>query len=231
MAIWTFEQGTGGNVNSFDFPLNVKSGSALIAATAGDRTVTPATPVDSLVNTWNILGTVDDTTNSIRMAWWYAISNGAGANSITFTNMSSFDAYLIAEFSVDTGTISLDTSDSGNLRNHLGTTDNITSGTISTAVTDELIVGLNVEDGSDVVLTEGTGFVPRVTTNLEGVVGNPVMLESKTLASPGSVAATFTADAAGTGAAFVAAFKTTAGAVTVSPYPFRHIMTSRGTSW
>lgn len=210
MATWTFEQGTGGNGNSFAFPSNVKAGSLLIAACAGDNGVTPSTPTDTQGNGYSLLSAVNDTTNGIRITWWYAIAGSASANSITFTNMSAFDAYLVAEYSVDAGTISLDTDDDGNLRNHLATTDNITSDSISTSVADELIVGLNVEDGSDVIITEGTGFTKRVETNLEGFTGNPVTLEDKTLASPGSTAATFTGDAAGTGAAFVAAFKTSA---------------------
>lgn len=228
MATWTLEQGTGSNVNSFDFPSNVKAGSLLLSATAGDRGTTPATPVDSLVNTWNSLGAVDDATNGIRMAWWYAIANGAGADSITFTNMSAFDAYMIAEFSVDAGTISLDVKDNGNLRDHTNATNNITSGSVSVTVAEALVIGFNVEDGANVTITAGTNFAKRVETNLEGFPGNPVTFESYKKPSSGSIAATFTSDVSGRGAAFVAAFKTSAAAAAI---PLRGVMTSRGTSW
>lgn len=207
---WTREQGTGGNVNSFDFPANVKAGTVLIAATAGDNGTTPSAPVDTLTNTWVQLGTVDDTTNGIRITWWYAISNGAGANSITFTNMGAFDAYLIEEWSVSAGTVTLDNKDTGNLRDHTNATDNIVSGSFSTVVADELVIGFNVEDGANVVISAGTGFVKHTETNLEGFTGNPVTLEAMTKASPGSVSALFTGDASGRGAAFVAAFKSSA---------------------
>lgn len=223
---WTNEQaasnpGTSGNVA---LPSNVKNGSLLVAYSTGDATFDPAeVPTDTLLTTFVRLARVSDATNNVAAVWWYGIAPGAGADTVAFPNSNNFDSYCVAEISVSSGTISLDTKDAGNLRNHTNATDNITSNSISTSVTDVLVVGFNVDDGADVTISAGTGFVkiPNAETHLEGFAGNPTTLESLTKASPGSTAATFTSNVSGRGMAFVAAFKSSAASgVTAGPKRF-----------
>ena len=86
MAVWTFEQGDGDNTtNVVPFPGNVKAGSLLVAALGGDNNgAQPSTPTDTRSNSWNLIRFQNDATDDFTLTWWYAISNGAGADTVTF---------------------------------------------------------------------------------------------------------------------------------------------------
>jgi hypothetical protein len=221
VATWTFEQGTGSNTsNVVAFPSNVKSGTLLIAVAQGEGTSALSTPTDSRSNTWTLIRQVNDATANQCLAWWYAISNGAGACTVTHPNLPDFECYIVAEYSVDSGTISIDDNagtkiENGQAANHTTASNNTTSGSFTTQGADRLIVGVTAENTAAVTFTAGTNYTTRVTTSLSNTGGAaPMTMESKALASAGAAAATWTANASGRSINVGAAFKATGGGVT-----------------
>lgn len=221
VSVWTIEQANGGNSSpALAFPSNVKAGSLLIGVCGGDDTTSPVnTPTDTRGNSWTLIRNQDDATNGIRAVWWYAIANGAGADTVTFTNMGAFDFYQCLEVSVDSGTIEIDESggtpkQNGQAANHTNAANNISSGNITPTVNDAFILGFACEDGADNTYSAGTNYslIAAANTNLNGIALAPVRLEQQTLASPAAVAATFTGNASGRAIAMVAAFRAVGGA-------------------
>jgi hypothetical protein len=223
MATWTALQqaSNAGTSGSPAFPSNVAAGSLLIAVETGPSAFDPAgVPSDTRGTTYTRLRRISDATNDIAAVVWYGIAPSAGANTVTFPSSTSFDSYIIAEYSVDAGTISLRAETGSTPASHTSATDNISSGTATSVLSDSLVIGVSVEDGADVTIAAGSNFVLDEQTNLEGFTGNPVSLEHRTAATPGSYAATFTANATGRGYAFVGIFETDAagsGAVELAP--------------
>lgn len=219
MPTWTFEQATSTTTsNAVAYAGNVKSGSLLIAAICTNPTAyNPTEPnavTDSLGNTWTRLRKVDDAGNAQCGVWWYAISGSAGANTVTIPAGTSFQAYLIGEWSVDSGTISLDgTNETGQISTISTTTDSGTSGTITPSVNDALLVGFwgTTNGGLSSVLDPGTNWTERVQTGQNAFADGLCSLESRVLASPAATAATFTSGASSQGLAAIAAFKTSGG--------------------
>lgn len=220
MSVWTFEQGDGENTtNVVPFPGNVKAGSLLVAIEGGDNNgAQPSAPTDTKGNTWNLIRFMNDATDDFTLTWWYAIANGAGADTITFDPPLDFDSFIIAEFSVDSGTIEIDESggteiENGSVANHTNAADNVSSGNITPTVNDALILCTAVETSALVTFTQGTDFLERVATELPPPApsGAPFKLESRVLASPAAVAGTWTANASGRATCFAAAFRAVGG--------------------
>lgn len=241
MAVWTFEQGIGNNNNdSLAFSNNVKAGSLLVIAQGGDNNgVQPTTPTDTRGNTWNLIRFMNDATDDVTLTWWYAISNGAGADTVTFQGLLDFNCHILSEFSVDSGTIEIDESggtdiENGTVANHTNAANNISSGTFTPTVADTLILCTAIETSALVTFTQGTNFTERVATELPPPApsGAPFKLESRTLASPASTSGTWTASASGRATCFGAAFRAVGAApppdTTTRRYQIRR---SRMTSW
>lgn len=215
MAVWTFEQGIGNaGTEPLAYALNVKSGSLLVVTQAfTPGTLNPVAPTDTRGTSYSQIRKLNDATNGNGSAWWWGISPGAGANSVNFdATGASFAAYMVAEFSVDTGTISLEAEIGQVQASNTNATDNVTSTSVTTLGTDRLIVGWFEDSNNGLVSSAaGTGFVERVATNLSGLTNNHVKMESQTLAAAGSVAGTWTVNTNMSGAVvYVAAFKAVA---------------------
>lgn len=220
MPVWTFEQGVGNNNNNaLAFPGDVKADSLLVIAQGGDNNgAQPSTPTDSKGNTWNLIRFMNDATDDFTLTWWYAISNGAGADTVTFQGLLDFDCHILVEFSVDSGTIEIDESggtaiENGSVANHTNAADNISSGNITPTVDDTLILCTAIETSALVTFTQGTNYTERAATELPPPApsGAPFKLESRTLASPAAVAGTWTAGASGRASCFAAAFRAVGG--------------------
>lgn len=218
---WSYVQGTGGTNFAVAYPSNVQSGSLLVVGLAGDRgtTTSPSTPTDTVGTSYASLGTGDDTTNGVFAQWWYGISSSAGANTVTFTNMLNFDAYIVGEWSVSAGTIALTGTAIGRVANHTSADDNIASNSISPSPgVGDVTVGLNVETGANVVVSAGSFFGKRAETALEGFPGNSVTFEDNILYGIAVPTATFTGDASGRSICFAAAFTVGGGSPQTSYY-------------
>jgi hypothetical protein len=236
MATWSFVQGDGSNtLNNLPYPGAVVAGNLLIVGTAGENAVTPGTPTDTRGTAYQLLRALNDTTNSIRSAWWYGIAPSSGANTVNFTNFLNNDAYLVSEFSVDAGNITFDTGKEIGQIEAAGTgVDAFNSTPVTPSVAESLAVAFGVQDGADTTMSGGTGYTVHTDcdTFLDGFPANQVRIESQKVGAV-STDGTWTLSVAGRGMAYIAIFKTdaappAAGDTTTRRYEIRH---SRMTSW
>lgn len=233
MPTWTFEQ----KKNAIDesplaFTNNVKSGSLLLcmAGRSGDLWTGSEVPTDTRSNTWTRIDRARNATDNYFGIWWYAISNGAGADTVTLpAGAGSFRASFIAEYSVDAGTISLD-QHFGRVQTGTGTGVNATTSTaVTTTANEELVVSVVwTSDGTTSGWTPGTtiSYVERDDITSSDNATNHAAFEDAKQTSAGSVAGTWTAPANANVVVFVATFKTSAPPVRQS-----RPMRSRGISW
>lgn len=220
MPIWTFEQGIGSaGIEPLAFSNNVKANSLLVACLAANPAATaPSPPTDTRGTSYTSIRRVVDAPSTLMAEWWWGVAPSAGANTVDFITGNNFRSYIIAEFSVDSGTIAIDDNAGTPVENgqvmasNTTAGDNVTSGTFTTQGSDRLVVGWIADNNAGATLTAGSGFSERVATNQEGFAGNPTKLESLVLAAAGSTAGTWTASANMGGASVLAAaFKATGG--------------------
>lgn len=212
MPTWTFEQGIGSaGTEPLAYSNDVKAGSLLVVMGGGSpASKDPAVPTDTRGTTYTrIRRLADVSSNDEQDTWWWGIAPSAGPNTVNFDAATSFRVYIVSEFSVDTGTISIEDETGQVQASNTNADNNVTSGSITTLGTDRLIVGFCVNNGTGTSLTAGTNFTERVATTIEGTGGgNPAKLQSRVLAAAGSVAGTWTAGSNMAGAnVAVAAFK------------------------
>lgn len=212
MAVWTFEQGTGSaGTEPLAYGSNVKANSLLlVTASMTPNTLNPAVPTDTRGTVYTRIRLLNDSANGNMSCWWQGISPGAGANTVDFDAAgSSFQAYMVAEFSVDSGSISMEAEIGQVQASNTSATDNVTSTAVTTLGSDRLIVGWFSDSNLGLSSSAaGTNFTQRVATNLSGVANNHVKMESQTLAAAGSIAGTWTVNTNMAGAmVYVAAFK------------------------
>lgn len=203
MTTWTHEQTVEetADTNGIQaYGTNVKAGSLLLAMITADPSsvfLNPSEgvqglPTDTLGNTWKRLPYTISSNNQYAM-WWYAIANGAGANTVTLANPYStlnFKCFFISEWSVDSGTIKLDVAlaDRGDTAVAAGT-DAIVFPSLESHFADGLCVAIFDEDnGSGATITAGTGFTMR----RDNTTGQDLHYESRVVSSPGTVTATMT---------------------------------------
>lgn len=214
MATWTHVQtvAEAGTVldpthETVAFGSNVTAGSLLIVGQYGSA-APGAVPTDTRGNTYTQIGTTLTTGNGQRLAWWYAINAGSGANTVDFPVMGTFDAAFVSEFTVDGGTISLDDSDQNTF-----SVDDPSTPTMTASVTDTLVVSaIGSDQGAGVSYTAGANFTVRGSSALQGSANDTFAFESRQLASAGSVSGTWVTSAADTGGVVGAVFKTTGAA-------------------
>lgn len=141
---------------------------------------------------------------------WYKENMAGGADTITATYNAAKSArrIVIAEYSGVATSSALDKVDS-NVQTPTSTSTDATTSTAQTTTTaNQLIVGcVHVLDGTARGVTAGTGFTERQDTNNDAQVS----LEDRVEASPTSVAATFTLNAAVNTITALATFKEAAG--------------------
>jgi hypothetical protein len=221
MSVWTLEQAKGTpGTEPVAFDNNVKSGSLLVAFEAANPASTdPGVPTDTRGTSYTRIRRVVDTPSTLIGVWWYGIAPSAGANTIDFITGNNFRSYIIAEFSVDSGTIAIDDTAGTPVENgqvmasNTTATDNVTSGSMTTQGTDRLIVGVVAANNNGATVTAGTNYTQSAATNQEGFAGNPTKMEYRTLAAAGAVEGTWTSSAnIGGASVLAAAFKAT-GAV------------------
>lgn len=85
------------------FPNNVKSGSLIVVAIEQDGTFAITAPVDTLGTLFAECYTQPVSGNNQRIGMWAGITGSAGANTVTPTDISTFDAIAIAEYSFSSG--------------------------------------------------------------------------------------------------------------------------------
>lgn len=150
-------------------------GNLLVCVGRGNLFAAGTTVTDSQGNTW--VKPVDNnyaTVNNFFMA--YALNCKAGANTVTVTQTGGLLTYTIAEYS---GVLSFDTSTS-----LASNTTTPSSGNITTAVANELLLGGIFDIGSGV--TAGTGYTERTTG-----AATRAYLEDKFTNTAGTNAATY----------------------------------------
>ena len=211
MPTWTHEQtAVNAGTEPLAFASNVKAGSLLIAMSTGDNTAIPmAAPTDTVGTSYSSIRQASSL-NSQELCWWWGIAPSAGANTVNFTGHALWDAYLVSEYSVDAGEITLDV-ETGQTFTGVTGTDGVTTGNVSASLDESLVVGFLTNDtGTLITYTAGTNFTERGLTNLSGSTNDKVTTESRVLATAGSVAATWTPSASAQGICFVAVFKAVA---------------------
>jgi len=192
---------------------NVTSGSLLVATVAwGDSTQTISGVADSLGQTWTQVGSTVTGLDELgfwRMAVFYKANSGAGADTVTatFSAATTYRQISVTEYSGILTASPLDQT-VGQAQDSPGTgTDAVTSTSVTTGQTNELIYGAAIARSALGSFDSGTGF----TSRLGQFDGTYVYLrvEDKNLAAAGSTAATFTVTfATDDTAAIVATFKT-----------------------
>ena len=217
---WVHEQSNGlATAGPIAFTNDVKAGSLLIAIHEDDATPPQTTPTDSRGNTWNLIG---EKISSQAVHWWYAVSKDAGPCTVTFSAPAGFNGVKVSEWSrLDSATPALDAHIEGALITSDSTaTDAYTSGSMTASQDDALVLGvLATEEGIATVAVAGTGFTMRETTGIFGSANDKFLYESMSLASAGSVAATFTETSLPQNSFVVAAvFKTAAAPGFVFPH-------------
>lgn len=176
MPTWTKEQAKAATSRIVAFDNDVKAGSLLIACR--DTDLDSGDPTDSRGNSWSsIRNTL--TPNGQTIEWWYAISNGAGACTVTFSIEGSFNGYIIAEYSVDAGAISEDV-ENGVYRSTTGAgTDKFQTASVNPSAPSSLMLSFAGSDSGAVSdLAAGTGCVLDAQGALSNSSGDRVALES-----------------------------------------------------
>lgn len=140
------------------FTENVLAGSLLIVMTTVNSGTTASTPTDTLDNTYNLIPGCPvqqdvgaGTTQSIYL--WYAISNSAGANTVSQSYSGNNNFYVVAAEYQSLGTPVLDASGTANV-----TASSITVETSEVAVGADLIVYGFLSGTSDLDTTNGLNF-------------------------------------------------------------------------
>jgi len=236
---WTHEQTTGGtSAGPLAYGLNVKSGSLLVIMFENDGADSDLSglPTDTRGTVYQLIRKEIPAGSTQRFGWYYGISPSAGANTVTFTGLgTSFSAVKAAEWSVDTGTISID-AENGGKKNAVVGTDSLTSVSVTASTNNSLVLGMcGTDDGVGSVVTAGTNWTDRNLTGLSGSPSDSFQTQSRILASAGSVQSVWTIGTATfDGAAYVAVFKVDGGGgggggdITTRRYQIRR---SRMTSW
>lgn len=216
---WARDQARVSVLNVVAYPNDVRAGTLLIACAELDgNEVTSPTVSDSRGNTWTLIrNTV--TGNNQTIAWWYAVSNGAGPCSVTFDNPSNFKGYIIAEFSTDlSGTISLDVQDTV-YRSTVGAgVDKFTTASVSAGQADSLAVSfLGTDTGGISDLVAGTDCILDGQGDLSNSATDRLAMEHRVVGA-GSVALPWTTASDFGGQVHVAIFRV----ATSGPAPAFH---------
>lgn len=200
---WTAEQAKASTSQVVAFTNDVKAGSLLLACANTSETLPLNTPTDSLGNIWTQIRLV---TAAQEVAWWYAISNGAGACAITFGS-GHFQGFIIAEFSTDQGSISLD-SENGSEKTGIGSgADVLVTDSITASQANSLAVSfIGSDTGGLADVLAGTGCVLDAQGPLTNSGADRVALEHK-LIGAGSQTLTWSPTGGWEGPVLIAAFK------------------------
>jgi hypothetical protein len=135
-------------------------------------------------------GEIHDPTNFTLTAFW-AVAKNSLSTTITFGNYTPSESFMYGEYSGNASASPADGSH-GLDQTDPGTTDGITSGTLTTAVDGDLIVGIEVYLAATNPAA-GTGYTARAASS---ITGSPPFVntawEDKTQTTHGAVAATWT---------------------------------------
>lgn len=226
---WTKEQSNASATNATAFLSNIKAGSLLVVAQNTDQSNATGTPTDTLLNVWNLIETSGATVGGQRVTAWYAIANGAGADTVTCP-AGAFNGTSIIELSENTAgaTKALDT------HNNAQTSGSpFSSPTIAATIAASLMVSWA---GSD------NGAIGDLTATGSGVIDSQAALSGSAsdrigiqhiLSVTGSVTATWsTAAGSFRGDVGIAIFNAVAAGPAADTETRRYqIRRSRMTSW
>jgi hypothetical protein len=178
------------------FTSNVVAGNLIaVWVTWGSSTATLNSVTDSLGNTYTIVQTVTNTTNSQRSAMAYAKNIAGGANTVTATFSASIDyrGIIVHEISGADQTAPLD-GNAGQWQTGPGLgTDAVSSGSFTTTKNGDYIFGASMNTGVACAgPAAGTGFTAREAPACGGHSIQPIS-EDRIQSAAGSIAATFTA--------------------------------------
>lgn len=183
---WTHEQSRASDTQPLAFSNNVKAGSLLIVGFSIDRSgVEPAAPFDSRGNNLILIERTQSLHDQV-ISWYMAVSNGAGADTVTF-DPKTFNGYLLSEFSCN-GTPTLDTD--GTIRREAtGTgTDAFSTSSVTAANAGSLILSFIASDnGTTGNLVAGTGCVLGAQSAYSSSSGDRIALEYRLSGGPGSI--------------------------------------------
>lgn len=182
---YAFVQGRNNTTNTASpatlaYNSNNTAGNLLIITGRGNSGTTAVSISDSQGNTWANFQL--NQSSGYRFFMGYALNCKAGANTLTVAGGGGLLTYAIAEYS---GVLAFDTQTSA-----IAGGANPSSGNITTAVANELLIG--VIGLTSATTTAGTGFTLR-----QGGAMSTSCIEDKFTNSAGSNAATFTTTAGG----------------------------------
>jgi hypothetical protein len=151
---------------------------------------------DTLGSTFSYYGyNVSNTTQAFESCYAITPTSGTDVVTVTFGTGVSFRQMAAAEYSGVNTSSPLDVAAPTDANPRSGTgSDNITTHSASTTANGDLIIGLFEDaNGNSTTTTAGSGFTKRVAAD-----GNELLIEDRTQASAGSVAATATYAASNT---------------------------------
>lgn len=181
------------------FTSNVKAGNLLLLILKTYRNAAPplfatVTVADTLLNSWTQVGSYLQPFAAANdsVSIWYAVANGAGANTVTYTPSHEILSHAaVMEYSDPHQTTPLD----GSSTNSSSASTAWSTGSVAVSGTDELLLGVFYSSSASTSMTPADGFTSRIS-EIAASISSALYVIEKT----GNVAA---ANPSGTGAASV----------------------------
>jgi hypothetical protein len=208
----TIQTGGGSTTTVKAYGSNVAANTLLICEVSSSGPSSPASGVtDTKLNSWSQAGAASVSALGDTVQIFYAVSNGAGANTVTvtFPDVNQGDTMTISEYSGNATSSPLDQTDVGQ-----GVSATPASTSITPSVANCLIISVESDSAvNGTTITAGTNFGIRqtqLTSSTLERIGTEDWIQTTATATTGS----FTLGISSTWATKVASFKPLAAAVT-----------------